>query len=157
VSDIHSSCKKTVIISGSKLQDESISCWRTRFLHSNWLLARSRTSLNKGFTCEMSPRMFFDFHGLSKGHRQASGTRAVNKRWVSVTVSMQATCPKSVRRCRWAMSDKEICDAHSLMASVEPKSCNRIYRIWLRHHWYIANEQSAATSYNVRASCTLFT
>jgi len=71
----------------------------------------------------------------------------VNKRWLSVWVSMQATCPKSVRR-RWRMvSDRGTCDMHSPKVMLELQPCHQISRIRQRRHWSLANEWSAATAY----------
>jgi len=65
--------------------------------NSNRLFSQPRTSLKKRFSCDRSLRMFEsrDCRGLPEGRRQASGAWAI---WLS----MQATCPKNVRR-RWRM------------------------------------------------------
>jgi len=108
----HSSYNKTVIINSSKLHKDSIASWRTTFLYSDRLLARSRTSL-KMFSCEVTEDVC---RALPEGCRQASQQER--------STSTECPCRQLVQRVsgaadQWCLTDELV---HSPTASLKMKS-----------------------------------
>jgi len=115
----HSSYNVTVIIISSKLHCDSISRWRTRFLHSNRLHARSRTLLKKRFSCERALKMF-------ESPEQQQST--------SIECKYECPCRQHSQRVsgvadEWCLTEELVTCTHQRL--LEMMSCHRISAIGL--------------------------